>query len=99
MENENTKPDTEKRGRGRPKGSGRGLSATQRALNSRMRRSLDGGKRLEVVLSQDAYVALKILQGEMGVETYRDVIETLLINSVNPDAAKGAQLTRNRLRK
>lgn len=88
MLEEITKPETEKRGRGRPKGSGRGLDACQRAINSRTRRKLNGEKRVEVILGEEAHLALRYFQKMQPDATIREIIESALIEAEN----------RNRLR-
>lgn len=81
MEAENQKPDAEKRGRGRPKGSGRGLDASQRAANSRTRRKLNGEKRVEVILGEDAHLALRLLLKTKPDATIREIIESALVEA------------------
>lgn len=91
-----TKPTAGQRKKGRPEGSGRGLSAVQRAVESRLSRQLSGGKRLEVVLSQEAYLALRILKHRMGAATYKDVVEALLLADGQPDAKAELEISSDR---
>ena len=60
--------------RARPKGS----SGTARAARSLLRRKLDGGKRLEVVLKPEAAAALADLRQRTG-RTYSAIIEAVLL--------------------
>lgn len=81
MEAEITKPDAEKRGRGRPAGSGLGLTASRRAAVSRRKRRLEGEKRIEVMIGEDARLALMFLQKLKPDATIREIIENALIDT------------------